>query len=248
MTSTAAAFDRLAASYDAVWTDSPAGSAQRALVWRHIDPLFREGDTLLDIGCGTGVDAAHFAARGVRVHATDPSSEMIRVAAMRGGFTTEIVAAQEIDGAAASYDGVVSNFGGLNCVADLPSAARRMARLVRPGGRMAICVIGRCCWWEMLCYSVRLQFGKAMRRWKPGPAMTSLGVPIYYPSVAALRSAFAPDFACEHWTGIGFLVPPSYIRLPRSVVRGCAAIDQWLAGCPLLRGLADHRLLILVRK
>jgi hypothetical protein len=26
------------------------------------------------------------------------------------------------------------------------------------------------------------------------------------------------------------------------------AVDRWLSGWPLLRGLADHRLLILVRK
>jgi len=32
------------------------------------------------------------------------------------------------------------------------------------------------------------------------------------------------------------------------VVRAFAAIDRWVAAWPLLRGLGDHRLLILVRK
>jgi ubiquinone/menaquinone biosynthesis C-methylase UbiE len=248
MTTAAAAFDRLAAGYDAAWTDSPAGSTQRALVWRHVDPLFQPGDALLDIGCGTGTDAAHYGSRGVRVHATDPSPEMIRVAATRGGFTTAIAAAQEIDGAPASYDGAISNFGALNCVADLASVARRVGRLVRPGGRVAVCLIGRCCLWETLYYAARLQFGKAQRRWKTGAVITSLGVPIYYHSVAELRAAFAPDFACERWAGIGLLVPPSYVELPRGMVRMLGAVDWWLSGWPLLRGLADHRLLILVRK
>jgi SAM-dependent methyltransferase len=240
-----AAFDRLAEGYDSAWTDSAVGSAQRRQVWRSIDPWIRPGDALLDIGCGTGADAAHFAQRGARVHATDSSPEMIRIASCRGGFTTEVVAAQEIKG---SYDHALSNFGALNCVADLPSVARRLARLIRPGGRLAVCVIGRCCLWETLYYVARLDFAKARRRWRAGGVMTSLGIPIYYRSVAELTSTFADDFARERWTGIGFLTPPSYIRLPRGIVSVLAAADRLLAGLPVLRGLADHRLLILVRK
>ena len=38
------------------------------------------------------------------------------------------------------------------------------------------------------------------------------------------------------------------VRLPRGVVRVLAAMDRFLAGWPLLRGMADHRLVILVRK
>lgn len=244
----AAAFDRIAAAYDAQWTDTPAGRAQRDLVWRHVDPLFYSGDAILDVGCGTGEDAAHFAARDVRVHATDVSAEMIRVASRRGGFTTAVAGAEEIDGRDAEYDGAISNFGALNCVADLSGVARHLARVVRPGGHVAICVIGRLCLWESLYYAVRLQFRKALRRATAKPVITSMGMPIYYPTVADLRTAFAPGFVCERWMGIGLLVPPSYVRLPRGVVRILGALDRFLAGWPLLRGMADHRLMILVRK
>jgi ubiquinone/menaquinone biosynthesis C-methylase UbiE len=244
----AAAFDRIAAQYDAQWTDTPAGRAQRGLVWRYTDRLFHPGDAILDIGCGTGEDAAHFAANGIRVHATDGSAEMIRVAARRGGFTTAVAGAQEIDGPDAAYDGAISNFGALNCVADLSPVARRLASVVRPGGRVAICVIGRFCLWETLYYSARLQFGKALRRTTAKPVTTSLGISICYPTVGNLCSAFAPEFACERWTGIGLLVPPSYVKLPHRVVRVLGALDRLLAGLPLLRGMADHRLLILVGK
>jgi ubiquinone/menaquinone biosynthesis C-methylase UbiE len=77
----AVAFVRIAATYDAQWTDRPVGRAQRDLVWRNADRLFHAGDAILDIGCGTGEDAAHFTARGVRVHATDVSAQMTRVPA-----------------------------------------------------------------------------------------------------------------------------------------------------------------------
>ena len=48
-------------------------------------------------------------------------------------------------------------------------------------------------------------------------------------------------------TSSGFL-PPSYVPLPAPPVRLCSAADRVLARVPLLRALADHRLLIFVRK
>ncbi len=184
---------------------------------------------MLDVGCGTGEDAAHLAARGVRVHAIDPSPAMIREASRRGGFTTEIG-----DAPAGRYDGVLSNFGALNCVADLPRVAAGIAGVLRPGGRAALCVMGRFCVWEPL-------------RRARGHAPSSLGIHVYYTSVAEIRSAFA-DFECERWLGIGLFVPPSYVRMPAWLVRIGATLDRVLARLPLLRGMADHRLLIFTRK
>jgi ubiquinone/menaquinone biosynthesis C-methylase UbiE len=167
-------FDRLAARYDQLWTRTPTGSAQRGLVWRNLDGLFHPGERLLDIGCGTGADAAHFSARGIAVHATDCSPAMVDAARRRGGFTASVLRAEEIAEAGEIYDGAISNFGALNCVGDLAAVARSLARVVRPGGRVAICTIGRFCAWETLYYASRLRFRKAFRRLR-GNAPSSLG-------------------------------------------------------------------------
>ena len=238
-------FDRVAASYDQQWTGTPIGRAQRELVWRHIDPLFRPADRILDLGCGTGADAAHFTGRGIAVHATDPSPGMIEAARGRGGFTAEVLRAEEIALIQQTFDGAISNFGVLNCVNDVAAVARGLAGVVRPGGHVAICTIGRCCVWESLYYAARGQFGKAFRRFR-GSAPSSLGVTVHYPSVAGLRRAFA-DFELEQWMGIGLFVPPSYVRMPGRLVAWCSMLDRLLAPVPLLRALADHRLLIFVR-
>jgi ubiquinone/menaquinone biosynthesis C-methylase UbiE len=244
----AAAFDRVAPRYDAEWTATPVGRAQRAQVWRLTDRLFLRGDCILDVGCGTGEDAAHLAERGVAVHAIDPAPEMVRRAASRGSFTTEVAAAERLGSVTAVYDGALSNFGALNCVEDLRAVAAGLAARVRPGGRVALCVIGRFCLWELLYYAARLRFRKALRRVLHRTVTSSLGVPVHYRSVRELRGAFAGDFFFECWTGIGLLVPPSYVALPAWLVRALNAMDRVVAGWPILRGLADHRLVILVRK
>jgi ubiquinone/menaquinone biosynthesis C-methylase UbiE len=232
----AAAFDRIARRYDELWTETPAGRAQRAQVWRHIDPLFQSGDRILDIGCGTGADAAHLLARGVGIHATDASPAMLAECEILLGrnpqWSGAVLRAEEIASLPGIYDGALSNFGALNCVADLQPVARALAAKVRRGGFAAICTIGRFCAWETLRYSARFQFRKAFRR-IGGRAQASMGIPVYYPTVARLRHVFAPEFQLVRWVGVG-LWPP-------------AAIDRTLAHLPVLRAMADHRLLIFKR-
>jgi ubiquinone/menaquinone biosynthesis C-methylase UbiE len=245
---TAAPFDRIAAGYDAAWTGTAIGRAQRAQVWEYLDPLFAAGDSVLDIGCGTGEDAAHLAELEVKVHATDPSGEMIRFAAARGEFTTEVATAEEITATTAAFDGALSNFGALNCVQDLNAVAAGLAVQIRPGGFVLLCVIGRFCLWETLYFTARMQFRKALRRVLHRSVMSSLGVRVYYRSVRQLLQAFAPHFECRLWHGVGLLVPPSYISLPDAMVQRLGRADRLIAGLPLLRACADHRLVILVRK
>ena len=135
------------------------------------------------------------------------------------------------------FDGVFSNFGALNCVSpgEMSSVARALARFVRPGGRVALCVMGRFCLWETAACLLRLQPRNAFRRLS-GCAETSLGsghdFTVYYPTVAKLRRAFAPEFRFEEVRGVGIFVPPSCLeglakRLPR-LVRLFALADRAL--------------------
>jgi len=244
--SAATVFDRVAARYDELWTNTAVGRAQRDQVWRVVDPLFRAGQRVLDIGCGTGEDAAHFAARAIAVHATDASPEMVRMARARG-ISAVLCSAQDLASIRRIFHGAISNFGALNCVEDLPSVATSLAALVRPGGIIAICVLGRFCAWETLYYGARFDWRKAVRRLRSAPVAYQ-GITVHYHSVREIRAAFTSHFQLQRWTGIGLLVPPSYVNLPAAPVGVLAACDRLLARLPLLRALADHRLLVLVRK
>ena len=243
-----AAFDRVAPRYDELWTNTDVGRLQREAVWRHIDPLFRAGSSIIDLGCGTGVDAVHLSEAGVHVLAFDASLGMVQASRARG-VNANVLAIEELQSLAGNYDGAISNFGALNCVFDLGTLRRPLARLIRPGGHLAICVIGRFCLWETIHFVSRGQIRKACRRWGGISDSVSLGLPVSYPSVREVRRALAPDFSLIRTAGIGVCVPPSYVSslTPKLLLR-CDAIDRRIAHRRFFRTLSDHRLLVFVRK
>src|SRR5439155_636698 len=59
------------------------GRAQRDTIWHELDRVFRPGQHILEINCGTGVDAIYLASRGVDVLACDSAPRMIEVARKR---------------------------------------------------------------------------------------------------------------------------------------------------------------------
>jgi ubiquinone/menaquinone biosynthesis C-methylase UbiE len=240
-------FDRVASRYDELWTNTDTGRLQRAAVWRYVDPLFPAGAHILDIGCGTGEDAVHFAGAGVRITAFDPSPEMVRLARNRS-VDAQMLAIEELSTIEGIFDGALSNFGALNCVAD-PAELRPLARLIRPGGHLAICVIGRFCLRESVHFLRRGQIRKAVRRWNGVSRNASLKFSIYYPTIQQIRRLLAPDFVLSKAVGIGVCVPPSYISTRGSrTLPFWERIDRHVAHRRFFRALSDHRLLIFRRK
>jgi len=243
----ARAFDALAPRYDELWTHSTIGRLQRQAVWRRLDALFQPGQALLDLGCGTGEDAIHFMGRRMRVRAIDASPEMVRIARSRG-VDAATLPIEELGRLRGCFDGVLSNFGALNCVRPIEAISQPLARLVRPGGYLAICMIGSFCLWETLWYLLRAKPRKAFRRLRR-EAASSLGIPVYYPSTSRLRRAFLPDFSLVHWCGIGAAIPPSYVTgLSDHALSRLARVESLVAHRPPWRSVADHRLLIFARK
>jgi ubiquinone/menaquinone biosynthesis C-methylase UbiE len=242
----AAYFDRFATHYDVMWTHSPAGRLQREAVWRHVDPLVRRGDRILDIGCGTGEDALHLAGLGAQVLAVDVSSEMVRVA--RGkGVNARVLPIEGIQALAVAFDLVLSNFGGFNCVSDLSAIAQTLARLVRPEGHLAVCLMGRFCLRESAHYVLRGKFKKAARRWR-GATLTSAGLRVSYFTPKQVQQALSPSFDLVADVGIGISVPPSFIEgTPAPLLKVLAPLDACIESTRVGRAIGDHRLFIFRR-
>jgi SAM-dependent methyltransferase len=272
-------FDEMAANYDRTFTNSLIGTLMRQAVWRRLDSCFEPGDRVLELNCGTGADAIYLGRRGVHVLATDVAPAMLELArskVARAGLEDLVEIAQlaiedltsrqaerEIGESTISwspglpvslsepFDGALSNFGGLNCVADLPVVAAGLAAHLRPGARAVLCVMGPLVPWEWAWYLRRGQLGKVFRRLHRG-GIDWRGLTIRYPSVWAVRRAFAAAFRTRRVSAVGALVPPSYTeswaaRHPRLLAR----LNDWerrLETLPPLPWLADHYLMELERR
>src|SRR5207302_8206863 len=134
------AYDAIAHGYDA---QVQGDDWMRRALHRHFGRVFMPGMRVLDVGCGTGIDALLLARRGIHVTAVDFSSAMIDQlrAKLSGAAYADRVDARvlgvdnlrELRGQ--PFDGVMSAFAGLSAVDDLTGFARDTAALLRPGGR-----------------------------------------------------------------------------------------------------------------
>lgn len=255
-----AAFDAVADRYDHRFTESKIGRAQRASVWEQLEKTFAPGDRVLEIGCGTGVDACFLASRAITVVACDSSPRMIQITARRVNHSRvqnfvqpRLCAAEQLRSLrpAVRFDGAFSNFGALNCIDDLRSLASDLAGLLRPGASALLCWMGPCCAWEIAWYLAQGKAKKAFRRLRRGGVTARLAedavVRVHYPSVRYICRMFRPEFRLKSLYGIGISLPPSYVESwvasrPRWF-GACKRADSVLGRCPGVRVLADHILL-----
>jgi ubiquinone/menaquinone biosynthesis C-methylase UbiE len=248
----------MASTYDEVFTRSLIGRAQRDAVWRALIKTFRARNHILELNCGTGEDALFLARNSISVTACDASEQMIQIATNRlhqeapdAPISFHLLPTERIYRlqSTAIFDGAFSNFSGLNCVPDLKQTARDLADLLLPRSSLLICVSTRFCVWETLWFLLQGRFRKAFRRF-PGHATARSGdltIDVYYPTVRKLKKLFAPYFVLRSCTGIGVMVPPSYvegwIRTHPKLLSLMRHIDEHISTLPGFRVLGDHVLI-----
>jgi ubiquinone/menaquinone biosynthesis C-methylase UbiE len=253
-----AAFDTMAADYDDLFTFSIVGRAQRNVVWNRAAQTFVAGNRVLELNCGTGEDAIFLARRDINVTACDASGKMIEHAKARktleapdASIEFHVLATEYLHELPEQplFDGVFSNFSGLNCVGDLRAVSRELAAHLRPGAKLLLCLSTRFCLWEILHYAVKGNFRKAARRWR-GRSLAHIDqcfFPTYYPTIRSLRRSFEPEFKLRSVIGVGISTPPSYLEAwiakHPHLLAAMKYFDEAVCDLPLFRAIGDHMLL-----
>jgi SAM-dependent methyltransferase len=254
--SVAAAYNGIAADYDRL----VEGDAwMRRALQAHYRRVFRPGQRVLDIGCGTGLDALALAQAGVRVLGVDASAAMLeraRATLSQAGLAAwvdlrvlDIADLHVLDG---PLDGAISAFAALSTVGDLGSVAHALAGLIHPGGRLVVHMLNRFSSWEWLGLVWRGHWPAAARLGaNPQRVFTIGGLPVvhhlYAPEAAAAH--FAPAFRLRSIHGFGALRPPHTLRrIPAPLVAALECLDLRLGGLPRLRAVGRFFVLDLERR
>jgi len=259
---TPSAFDGVAAGYDDRFSHQEIAKFLRAKVHRVAAQSLLGPSRVLEVGCGTGVDACRFAANGHAVMATDPSPAMLEITAHKAAGTpggtietavwdasTPMPMAVQDGG---PYDMVFSNFGAINCVRDLSHFGQQIAQVMGGEGVVVLVLMNRWCGMELLLNLMLRNTTNMLRRLKRAPVATledGSRLPIWFPSVRAVRKALGPDFTVRTRVPIGVFLPPSELygsfqKRPR-LLRLAKGLDGTLGAVWPLSRLADHTLIAL---
>jgi SAM-dependent methyltransferase len=148
----------VAAGYDG-WLDTPAGALaeqlQHRLLLRLLDPKW--GESVLDVGCGTGETLRRLSDAGLRVAGLDGSVAMLSVARRKLGSVPLFAGdATNLPFEDAIFDAAILNTT-LEFVDDPMAAIRELTRVARR--RIYVGVLNR---WSLLAVRRRVQ-----ARWQP---------------------------------------------------------------------------------
>ena len=182
------------------------------------------GERVLDVATGTGWTSRLVARRGAHVVGVDIAGDLIAVARERAsaeGLPIEyrVGDAEHLPFADGEFDAVVSTFG-VMFVGRPDIAAGELARVVRPGGRLALAT------WTPDGHVYGMF--RVMRRYMPAPPEPAPPSPFAWGHVSRLHELLGDAF------DLGFESATSFYREPSP----SAAWDTFVAGYGPLRTLA----------
>jgi ubiquinone/menaquinone biosynthesis C-methylase UbiE len=257
----AGAFDAIADIFE-ISFENEITRELREIIYRTIRSLVPSGSAILDINCGTGIDARALVRQGYTVDGIDISPRMIRQA-VHAAAVQDIARVQfnvssfeklpSSDGP--KYDLVLSNFGGLNCVESLDAVAEEIARVTRPSGYFIAVVMPPFCTWEIAAGLCRGRVTDAFRRLRSNTQATGFSektFTVHYHTPGAMMRSLNRWFHSERCFGLNVITPPphatNFKRKFSRLSRLLSGIENRIAHLPLLRAAGDHYVLTARRK
>ncbi|HNQ94581.1 MAG TPA: class I SAM-dependent methyltransferase [Anaerolineales bacterium] len=214
----AEAYNRNADKYDEFIENNPNLQRMRRKVYAHATALLPQGVRILDLACGTGTDAFWFAQHGYTVHGVDISDGMLQRAAekarqlgLQNKAVFEHLSYTELGKLGKTqFDCVFSNFGGLNCVADLKLVADEVRPLLTPNAKIIWALMPPFCLWESAML-LRGRFKLATRRFRGQSTVYKEGLhyPVYYYTPKQVAQAWGAGFQIESIRALSVITPPA---------------------------------------
>ena len=252
-----AAFDGVADNYDKHILGNPMNLWLRNRSVNYLCEIFRPGELVLEVGCGTGTETISLAKHGVRIIASDISSKMLEV------LTRKAKDAQLSDMIvpvhARTYalkerlkqmgfdeiDGAYSTYGAINTEPRLTGLFQDLHSIIRPEGYLVLGVWNKYCLYEMLGYTLKLKPSMAFARLRnPVPVGKSrFCIRSYAYSVGSLKRYLTHLFRLRKVYGVQILLPASNLIKylpPEPLLNLVKKVDVALESHYPWNNLGDH--------
>ena len=256
-------FDIAAPNYDAIFTNSTIGRMQRDRVWTYLENEFSNQPLrILELNCGTGIDALFLAKMGHHVLATDISAEMVHITKnkIKRAKLEHLIEVRQLDIKSINsntfddaFDLVFSDFGGLNCLdnKELSALASMIANILSPTGRIIAVVMPSYNLMESMYCFLKLEWRKIFRRKTSSTKglrvnVDGVDVPTWYYSSSQFGMIFQNEFSIKNIRAIGFL--PSYFENLVHRIPFLLKIDTFLSRYGAFANISDHYLIDLKKK
>ncbi len=209
-------FSEIYKTYEELSQTSLVDQYMRSCVYTHVNSLISPNSSLLELNCGSGIDAAYFAAQGHSVLATDiAQSSADYVALKKEQFDLKKLSFQYLDFEEIhklkpqQFDYIFSNFGGFNCVSSPEYTFSQFKDILQPGGIVTLCVLSPYYPWEWL-YALKGKFKLAFRRLKKGGTVANVegkAVHTFYFTPKQIQQKMGMDFQLINVESLGFAFP-----------------------------------------
>ena len=252
-----AAFDGVAESYDHHIMGNPMNLWLRNRSLHYLSKTFNPGETVLELGCGTGTETISLARLGVKVVAVDISSKMLQVLARKARDADLSEAIVPVHARPynlkdklkqkgfENVDGAYSTYGAINTEPRLDRLFRDLHSIIRPDGSLILGVWNKYCLYEIVGYCLKLRPNMAVARLRnPVPVGKSrFCISSNSYSVKSLEQYTSNLFQLRKVYGVEMLLPASNLTKylpPEPLLTVVKKIDTCLESLYPWNRLGDH--------
>jgi ubiquinone/menaquinone biosynthesis C-methylase UbiE len=247
-------FGNMADEYDSMQDTNIPVRKMREKFYRTVECFVKPPANVLELNCGSGIDAFHFANSGYNVTATDISDKMLTNARRKStlkNLSFEKLNLCELDKAAGNFDLIISNLGGLNCMDDLSKLNKDVYELLNPKGFFIASVMPQFCLWEFALI-LKGEFKRALRRLKKDGVIANVGgekIFVRYYSPKIFYNYFKYNFNLMQTTALRVFAPPQpashwYQKHP-SITKFLDFIDDRIEPFYLSSFICDYYIIVL---
>jgi ubiquinone/menaquinone biosynthesis C-methylase UbiE len=226
--------------------------SRRNLIRKEVDFFLKPHHKILEINCGSGIDAVYFAQRGNFVLATDIAAgaeihilKKIELLKLDNLKFKKCSFSNLHDLENQKFDYIFSNYGGLNCTDNLRSVFEQFDDVLNPNGYISLVIMPPFYPIEML--TIFKGNRKAFRRWHKKGAIANVenqSIETYYYTPNQVKKEMPRNYVHVKTTNIGTFYPSSHyesISKHKNLVSKLIQFDEWINRTPLMfKGIGDY--------